>query len=139
MSKAHAVATCPHGPTVPTYIGRKDSGVPGPISELPRPDVDGDAALAAFAAKGFSAEDLAALIGAHTASKQFVVDQAQAGAAQDTTPGKWDTLYFKQTIEGKAPLTFKSDSNLVQQEQVGPVMKKFSKNKAGWDQSFVSA
>lgn len=88
-SVAHAVISCPGGPTTKTYIGRTDATVPAPAGQLPAPNVSAADALSHFQAAGFTATDLAALIGAHTASKQFVVDPAKAGAAQDLTPGVW--------------------------------------------------
>lgn len=40
---------------------------------------------ALFASKGFSPEDLAALLGAHSTSTQNFVDPTQANKSQDTT------------------------------------------------------
>jgi hypothetical protein len=92
-----------------------------------------------FVAKGFTAQDLGALIGAHTASRQFNTDPADIGAPQDTTPGIWDIIYFVQTLLRQAPFSFQSDINLSQQESVGPYMQKFSTDKASWDAAFSSA
>ena len=41
--------------------------------------------MALFAAKGYSGEDLAALLGAHSTSTQFGVDPTQRNASQDST------------------------------------------------------
>jgi hypothetical protein len=136
---AHAVATCPGGPTTQTFIGRTDATSAGPANQLPNATVGGDEALSHFQAKGFSATDLAALIGAHTASKQFTTDPSEAGASQDTTPGVWDVTYYSQTISKSAPFTFVADTNLLNQADVGPVMKQFSNNKSGWDAAFAPA
>ena len=138
-SSAHAVVTCPGGPLTRTMIGRKDATSPAPANQLPSPTVAGDEALSHFQAKGFSATDLAALIGAHTAAKQFTTDPSKAGAPEDTTPGVWDVLYYAQTIAKTAPFTFVSDTNLVKQAQVGPVMKRFAADKLGWDAAFAPA
>lgn len=62
----HAIVTCPGGPRVETFIGRKDSYTPAPESLLPDVNQSGDSLLALFEDKGFSAFDLAALVGAHT-------------------------------------------------------------------------
>lgn len=80
-----AVALCPGGPHVPTFIGRNDSTTSAPEGGLP--DVfDSAANLAAlFAKKGFSAEDLAALLGAHSTSTQKFVDPTQFNKSQDST------------------------------------------------------
>ncbi|KAF2398264.1 heme peroxidase, partial [Trichodelitschia bisporula] len=136
---SHAVVSCPSGPVTTTYVGRKDSGIAAPDGQLPPADAGGDESLQHFEARGFSAQDLAALIGAHTASRQFTTDPSKAGAPQDTTPGVWDVTYFVQTIKKLAPFTFVSDSNLAAQAEVGPVMKQFSGDKFGWDAAFTSA
>ncbi|KAF2663150.1 heme peroxidase [Microthyrium microscopicum] len=138
-ASSHAVATCPGGPTTPTFIGRKDATSAAPPNELPQPNVSAEESIGAFQKKGFSVSDLVALIGAHTASKQFTVDPAKAGEAQDTTPGTWDVTYYSQTVAGKAPFTFQADTNLVNAAQAGPVFKQFASNKPGWDANFASA
>jgi hypothetical protein len=137
--EAHGVVTCPQGPVVTTYIGREDSGVAAPDGQLPPANVTGDDALQHFSAKGFTAQDLAALIGAHTASRQFITDPTEVGVSQDTTPGIWDIVYFVQTLLKQAPLSFPSDISLSQQESVGPYMKQFSTDKASWDAAFTAA
>jgi hypothetical protein len=124
---------------VRTFVGRKDATSPAPENQLPRPDVAGDAALKAFQARGFSAEDLGALIGAHTTARQFVTDTRKVGAPQDSTPGIWDILYYAQTLMGMAPFTFQSDINLSKQAQVAPFMRRFAIDKFGWDTSFSRA
>jgi catalase (peroxidase I) len=70
---------------VQTYIGRTDSFTQAKPGGLP--DVNAQAAdlFALFQAKGYNAEDLAALLGAHSTSKQFGVNKTLAGAPQDTT------------------------------------------------------
>jgi phage shock protein PspC (stress-responsive transcriptional regulator) len=80
-----AIILCPGGPKVKTFIGRKDSTISAPHGGLP--DVfDSAANLAAlFAKKGLSAEDLAALLGAHSASTQKFVDPTQFNKSQDST------------------------------------------------------
>lgn len=136
---SHAVISCPGGPTTTTYIGRTDATAPAPENELPAPNVSAADALSHFQAQGFTAEDLAALIGAHTASREFNTDAAKAGTPEDSTPGLWDLLYYIQTLLGTAPFTFVSDKNLAQSSTVGPYMKKFSLNKPAWDRAFAPA
>jgi catalase (peroxidase I) len=60
---SHAVVTCPGGPKIKTYVGRKDSTTPAPDGLLP--DVNAPAAdlFKLFVNKGFDAVDLAALLG----------------------------------------------------------------------------
>jgi hypothetical protein len=92
---SHAVISCPGGPTTKTYVGRTDATVAAPTGQLPPPNVSAAEALSHFQAAGFTAQDLAALIGAHTASRQFNTDPSKAGAAQDITPGIWVRKYLQ--------------------------------------------
>lgn len=119
-------------------IGRKDATGPCPDGQLPPANAGGDGLVTRFAAQGFNAKDLAALIGAHTVSRQFVTGQP-VGAAQDSTPGRWDINFFVQTIKNTAPFRILADFNLSQQNEVGPWFTKFSTDKAAWDAAFVDA
>lgn len=70
----HAVASCPGGPTIFTLIGRTDSSNASPDGLLPAAfgkGSDHNTLFQMFLDKGFSAVDLAALIGAHTTSRAF--------------------------------------------------------------------
>ncbi|KAF2453287.1 heme peroxidase [Lineolata rhizophorae] len=139
FAAAHAVATCPMGPRIPAKVGRTDSDVAAPGTELPTPFQNASELIPMFEAKGFSAGELAALIGAHTASVQTTVDPENV-ASQDTTPGKFDNLYYKQTIEGNAPFTFQSDRSLAHDDQrtAGP-MQGFANSQGGWNAAFTAA
>jgi hypothetical protein len=95
--------------------------------------------LAAFTSRGFTAEDLGALMGAHTVSRQFIAAPAEAGASQDSTPDVWDNVYYSDTLAQKAPFSFPSDISLSQDSMVGPFFSKFGKDKAAWDDSFATA
>lgn len=124
---------------MPAYVGRKDSSTAALAGQLPPVNGSGDSLLAMFEEKGFTATDLAALIGAHSTSKQFFVDQSQAGKSQDSTPGIWDVTYYGQTLTKTAPFTFESDKNLAAQKEVAPVFKSFVANQTGWNAAFVPA
>jgi hypothetical protein len=124
---------------MPAYVGRSDSSIATPAGQLPPVNGSGDSLLEMFTAKGFTATDLAALIGAHSTSTQFFVNKSQAGASQDSTPGIWDVTYYGQTLTGTAPFTFQSDKNLAAQAEVGPVFKSFVANQTGWNDAFVPA
>ncbi|KAF9870202.1 ligninase lg6 precursor [Colletotrichum karsti] len=146
-----AIFLCPGGPKVKTFVGRKDSTANAKPGGLP--DVFGSAQslFALFAAKGFSAEDLAALLGAHSTSTQNFVDPKQANASQDSTPGKWDVNYYSETYNyavQKAPkqappgvFVFPSDEKLATDTDTG-VGKKFQGfigNQNKWASSFSNA
>ena len=140
FAAAHAVVTCPLGPVVKAFVGRKDSAVPSPDGLLPDVHASGDSLFALFQDKGFNAVDLAALLGAHTTSKQFHVDPAQAGAPQDSTPGIWDVKYYGETFNPPAGVfRFESDINLSKQAQVGKEFQGFVNNQGKWAGKFADA
>ncbi|KXJ97284.1 heme peroxidase [Microdochium bolleyi] len=93
------VVACPDGPRIRTFIGRVDSDRAGPDGKLPAVTADAQSLVDLFAAKSFTATDLVALVGAHTASKQRFVDPALAGKPQDSTPHYWDTDFYSQTLQ----------------------------------------
>jgi hypothetical protein len=98
---AHAIKTCPLGPTVQTFVGRTDNNKANPENLIPNPRASGDSLVALFKDKGISGPELAALIGAHTSSKQFVFDPSKAGLSQDSTPGTWDVVSLsRNSISG---------------------------------------
>ncbi|KAF2805074.1 heme peroxidase [Mytilinidion resinicola] len=135
---AHATVTCPKGPVVPVFVGRKDSYTPSKEGWLPPANATGDALLKAFQSKGFTATDLAALIGAHTTAKQNFVNAQFAGYGQDSTPGIWDVNYYKETIDGAAPFSFPADKNLVKHPIVGPRFKEFVGKQQRWNTAYVA-
>jgi hypothetical protein len=154
---AHAVVTCPLGPTVQTFVGRKDRSTPNPEGLLPNVRASGDSLVALFEDKGISAAELSALIGAHAAAKQFEFNEAKAGAALDTTPGIWDVVsinidmssvlkanetqkkFYGQVVDGTAPFILPSDIALANNSQSGPAFHSFVNNQVGWDAAFAPA
>ncbi|KAI1777210.1 putative class II peroxidase [Hypoxylon cercidicola] len=110
--------SCPGGPRIRHFVGRKDDSTAGPHNMLPLPEQDADYLVNLFAAKTFDANDLVALVGAHTATKQRFVDPARSGASTDSTPNLWDTKFYSETIQGDNTTIFifhsdKSISNYV--------------------------
>jgi hypothetical protein len=91
---AHAVVTCPLGPTVKTFVGRVDRSTANPEGLLPNPRDNADNLVRLFQEKGISPGELAALLGAHSTSRQFEFDPPRTGAAFDSTPGIWDVVSF---------------------------------------------
>jgi hypothetical protein len=92
-----------------------------------------------LASKGFTPIDLAALIGAHTAAKQFVTDPSKAGASLDSSVGTWDNKYYSETKNGKAPFTLPSDKSIAQNPVTAIPFSSFALNKGAWDIAFVNA
>jgi len=86
------VLACPGGRIGRVYIGRKDTAQACPDGLLPHAfgaGADHNTILGLFVDKGFSARDLAALMGAHSTSKANFQQAGgiAAGTPQDTTPG----------------------------------------------------
>jgi hypothetical protein len=108
-----AAVSCPLGPRVRSFVGRKDSSVPAPKGRLPSVTDDGETLVALFADKTISLGELIALIGAHTASRQRFVDPTRFGAPQDSSPGVWDVSWYSETIsDDPPPEIFIFDSDL---------------------------
>jgi len=165
LSPDSAICLCPGGPRVKTFIGRKDSTVSAPPGGIPSPFDSAPNLLNLFAKKGFSAEDLAALLGAHSTSTQKFVDPSQANKSQDSTyvprisawialhadehgnrPGQWDVNYYKETYSfattGKKDdkvFVLPSDSKLATFDDVGKKFQGFIGNQGKWTSSFANA
>jgi hypothetical protein len=94
----HATISCPKGPRIRTFVGRKDATQAAPTGLLPDVHDSADNLIALFQAKGFSAHDLAALVGAHATAKQRFVDTKQVEKPLDTTPVRSDLFSFVKVI-----------------------------------------
>ncbi|KAF2735090.1 heme peroxidase [Polyplosphaeria fusca] len=126
----HAVVTCPLGPRMRVFVGRKDSNKPNPDGLLPGVNDSADKLIKLFNDKTIPPHDLTALLGAHTTSEQFFVDKSRSGAPQDGTPGVWDTLFYNQTL-GTGPLPkkvfrFASDIVIANDPRARPEWESFS-------------
>lgn len=136
VSAITAVAACPGGPRIKTFLGRKDSTNLPPEGLLPSATADAQTNIALFEAKTFSAADLVALVGAHTVSTQSTVDPSKPDASQDTTPATWDTLYYGQTADPSTPpgvVKFPSDVSLASSPATSGTWKEFETNLGGWN------
>ncbi|KAK3671659.1 fungal class II heme-containing peroxidase [Recurvomyces mirabilis] len=151
VAGALGVKACPGGQFGRVYVGRQDTTTAAPPNLLPvafGPGADHDTILALFTDKGFSARDLAALIGAHTTSKANfqTAEGIPVGTPQDTTPGQWDVLYYNETLYSPAANgggygRFESDINLSKNASsaVGKQFQSFVGAQAAWGASFSSA
>lgn len=139
---SHAIVTCPGGPRVQTYIGRKDSSTRAPPGLLPDVRAPADTLFKLFQDKGFDAVDLAALLGAHSTSNQFHFNESAgaAGAPQDSTPGVWDVKYYSETTAPpKGVVVLPSDAKLAAHATVGKEFKGFVGNAGKWNGKFADA
>jgi hypothetical protein len=139
-----AIVSCPGGPRQKTYVGRVDSSNPAPDGLLPDVHSNASVLFTLFQNKGFNAVDLAALVGAHSTSKQFFVDTSAAnvGKPQDSTPGLWDINFYAQTVTPPSgTFVFPSDANLAKDTTlgVGKEFKGFVNNKGKWNGKFSDA
>lgn len=147
VAAAVGVLACPGGRVGRVWVGRADTTVESPDGLLPAafgPGSDHDTLLQLFVDKGFTARDLAALLGAHSTSiANFQTSHGiPAGTPQDTTPGLWDVAYYNETYFPPPGIgRFDSDINLSKNttSTVGRQFKAFVGNQGAWGASFSSA
>ncbi|EMC95707.1 hypothetical protein BAUCODRAFT_148591 [Baudoinia panamericana UAMH 10762] len=140
------IRSCNGGPIVRTLVGRQDTSTAAPEGMLPEAFGQGsdyDTLVQLFLDKGFSATDLAALIGAHTVSQAFA-EQGNGippGGPQDSTPTQWDTTYYKELqSDPRGVYHFQSDVNLGNQTTaVGMQMARFAQDEEAFDAAFADA
>ncbi len=99
-------------------VGRKDSSVAAPVGSVPGSRDSIRSILEVFAAKGFSSDDVVALMGTHSVAVQIHDDPAQAGKALDSTPRVYDTKFYQETMDGTAPYSLQSDKGLANGTEV---------------------
>ncbi|KXH47139.1 peroxidase [Colletotrichum salicis] len=134
-----ATLACPGGPRIKTFVGRKDSSVAAPDGLLPDPKDPADKLIELFGNKTITAPGLAALVGAHTASRQRFFDTSKVNAPQDTTPNVWDVDFYGQTLAG-APaevVTFPSDIVLSKDPRSAPAFQAFANNAPLWGGAYA--
>lgn len=143
----HAVVSCPLGPRIRSFVGRKDSKVAAIDGLLPSATASADSLIALFEDKTISGHELAALLGAHSTSKQRFFDPKTAGAPQDSTPGVWDVRYYNQTLESagvpKRVVRIPSDIVLAKHPSMSNEWEKFRlPNNVGqrhWNEDYATA
>lgn len=102
FAAVHAVVTCPLGPRIRFFAGRKDSSKAAVDGLLPSARGTAEEVISLFEDKTISPHELVALLGAHSTSQQFNFDKNKKGAPQDSTPGVWDVKCYNETV-GTAP------------------------------------
>jgi hypothetical protein len=138
----HAVVSCPLGPRVRTYVGRKDATKAAPEGLLPSVHSPADDLITLFADKTISAHELTALMGAHSTSTQRTVDGSKAGYPQDTTPGVWDVKYYNETLDAAANeciFKFESDIKLSKHPAMSGEWNKFVGDQNHWNGDYARA
>lgn len=140
----HATISCPKGPRIRTFVGRKDATKAAPTGLLPDVHDTADNLIALFERKGFSAHDLAALVGAHATAKQRFVDPVQAEKPLDTTPGVWDVEFYNDTLNQETKPNSKifvlpSDKVLSVHPKVNDEWKSFVGDQKHWNEDYAKA
>ncbi|KAL1640781.1 hypothetical protein SLS58_006603 [Diplodia intermedia] len=147
FAAVHAVVTCPLGPRIRFFAGRKDNSTKagGPDGLLPGVNDSADKLIQLFQDKTISPHELTALVGAHTTSQQFFVDTTKAGAPQDSTPGVWDVRFYNQTTSNTTPkkvFRFASDVALANDSRVQDEWVQFTdqvKGQKHWNEDYAAA
>ena len=137
----HATVTCPLGPRVRFFAGRKDATQASPLGLLPSVHSDANTLFDLFNDKTIDPHQLVALVGAHSTSKQDFVDPSRAGAPQDTTPGVWDNRFYNETLQNPGPgevFKFPSDEVLSQDPRSSNRWAAFVRSQGRWNAVSVS-
>lgn len=130
------------GPRIRSFVGRQDSWAACPDGLLPSPFGTPDEFVELFQNKTIGPRGLAVLMGAHSTSRQRFLLPSRAGAPQDSTPGIFDTLYYKETLASDAPpgvLRFPSDLALARHPAFAAAYKSFAGKggQARWTQVWM--
>ncbi|CAG7560162.1 unnamed protein product [Fusarium equiseti] len=145
MGSNIAAVTCPLGPRVRSFVGRKDSTKANIGGLLPRVDSDALTLINLFKDKTIGPDDLVALVGAHTTSQQHHINIDRDGDPQDSTPGVWDILFYQQTLDKNSPkrvYKFPSDEVLAKHPLTKPAFEAFasgSTGQAAWNVDYARA
>lgn len=100
--------------------------------QLPPPVLPAPTLINVFAGRGFSADELVALVGAHSAGKNHT------GVPFDTTVGELDSwTYYTETRDGGAPTTLPSDFFLSQYGQTRDSWNVYAVSQEAWVKDFV--
>lgn len=136
----HATVTCPRGPRIITFIGRQDATQAAPTGLLPDTNSSPASLIQLFADKGFTAADLAALVGAHTSAKQRFHNPAKANFPLDTTPGVWDVEFYNETLQNPSDpsiVVLPSDKALSTHAQTSGAWNGFVGNQIAWNIAYA--
>lgn len=131
---AIANKACPWGPLIPFYIGRQDNPTAALVNQLPPPTTNASSMIQIFAARGFTSEDLVALVGAHSAAYNL------SRIPFDTTPGELDSCtYYKEVLTGDAPTVLFSDRSLATHPDTQDDWIEYGQSQESWDEDYVKA
>ncbi|KAK7943907.1 peroxidase [Apiospora aurea] len=121
------------GPSIGFLAGRQDSSTANPAGQMPDQNDPADKVIGAFRAKGFSPNELVALLGAHTVAKN------RAGQALDASDSRFDNVFYSETTNGRAPATLNSDRAVSNATDTGRTWSNFARSSDGWLSTFIPA
>ncbi|ROV92813.1 hypothetical protein VPNG_09116 [Cytospora leucostoma] len=133
---AAAIATkvCPGGPYIPFYIGRPDNAFEATRGQIPPPTLNSTDMIEIFAERGFSPDELVALVGAHSVGKTL------RSVPLDSTPEMLDSrIFYSQTQYGDAPETLPSDRSLALDPVTIDTWVLFSRDQEAWERAYIPA
>lgn len=139
LCAAVGIKSCPGGPTVQTYVGRKDRSTANPEGNIPNPNSPAQDIIKNMGDKGFSPTELVALIGSHTAAKQLAFDPSKSGAPLDNTVDQWDVKYYDAVLKNQAPFILPSDRVLANDKTTSSTWRQFAGNQQQWNAAFAPA
>lgn len=100
--------------------------------QLPPPILSAPQLISLFQSKGFTADELVALVGAHSAGKNHT------GVPFDTTVGELDSwTYYSETRDGYAPTTLPSDFFLSQYGETRDSWNVYAASQEAWVKDYV--
>ncbi|KAI0017625.1 heme peroxidase [Xylariomycetidae sp. FL0641] len=129
---ALGLLACQDGLTIPFSAGRVDNKTASPTGQMPTGTDDAASTTAAFKARGFTAKELIALLGAHSVGKD------KNGAALDSTVGDLDTTFYTETADNSAPASLDSDRFLSNSTDTKATWASME-TRSTWQAAFVPA
>lgn len=94
--------------------------------------LDAEAMVGIFAAKGFTAEELVALVGSHSCGANL------SYFPFDTTPGVMDSpTYYTEVMIGAAPAILLSDMNLALSPLTTEHWQEYARDQEAWNIDYI--
>lgn len=101
---------------------------------MPSDDLDAETLVAIFKDRGFTSEDLVALVGAHSCGANL------SYFPFDTTPGVMDSpTYYTEVLRGDAPAILPSDKNLALSPVTTNYWQEYARDQNAWDIDYITA
>ncbi|KAH9883600.1 heme peroxidase [Xylariomycetidae sp. FL2044] len=129
---AMGLKACPGGPAISFKVGRTDSSTANEENTIPSPTDDAATQIAKFETRGFTADELVALVGAHSVAKNL------NAASLDSTPAEFDSSFYTETADGTNDASLVSDEFLSNSTETADTWESFEVQDT-WMAAFVPA